>query len=758
MNDTGMFPRICHYLVLALALPLALACALGPAPASDPATLRPAGGGDEAPLVVWLPQESHPGGDQYDSRLDKPVRFWRAGLSLAEVFAGVADQTGVDIGFWPPGDENERVRVNLYLNPNQPPSLRELMAQLSWVVDCAFAYRSAPEGAEPPTYHLLSTSVAGGAESRLEEDRAATMAAFRQQWESRLPERQAVAARLAEYGEALRLSREELIARYRGVDDRLLVTMLDPARRASLGFVLGLDGEVYETLLDGERVTLEWGNLTSEQQGLLNACLRVLPRRGRGPNAPAGGQGGAAAAMPEIGRVRVESLNSGRLILYGETETGDADRPRGMPGAVARQLLMPAAAGELLPDEVVSLRRALGETMSEEEARALNRAEGRVWTERMRARGEQRTREAAEASLAGQRPLSPEAEARLSSFTLPIGRSTPYALWQIQEAVAAASGMHVVSDCFYQPNRSLERGLELLYPDREPEMTGLLALQISCLSPEDPAMLIWGVPGDHRAGWEWHDAGEFLRFRSASRDLWRASTVPPEILARIDTQVAPYLDPAVASNVPESTVEVQMDLEEISAIAAALSSLQVEHGWRVTYGDPAEKASAYRQSLTSTLLMGVAGEVDVLRVLGTFSGSQWQQLRESGLNVGRDLTPGQRSALGFSEEGGRPSAEVRGPGPPPAMPGMGRGLPLWGRRGDLSGTVIRLLGERPPDARPPQRDPDRFRQRGGQVEESHYLEVRTGDHPPFVYPLPRALRVTLTTPSSIPPRGGASQD
>ena len=763
MNDTGIFPRIRHYLVLALALPLVLACALGPAPASDPATLRPASGGDEAPLVVWLPQESHPGGDQYDSRLDKPVRFWRAGLSLAEVFAGVADQTGVDMQFWPLGDENERVRVNLYLNPDQPPSLRELMAQLSWVVACAFAYRSAPEGAEPPTYHLLSTSIAGGAESRLEEDRAATMAAFQQQWESRLPGRQAIADRLAEYEMALGLSRDELIARYRGADDRLLVTMLDPGRRAAVGFALGVESDVRERLLDGGEVTLEWDDLTSEQQELLSTAFEQSPlmRRGRG-----GRRGPRAGGFSpaDIGQVRIAGLNRGGLRLIGETETVDADRPQMVSGAFAAQFLMPAAEGELMPDEVVSLRRALGETVSEDDARSLSREQGRARMEEMRARGEQRTREAMEASLAGRRPLSPEAEARLSSFTLPIGRGTPYTLWQIQEAVATASGMHVVSDCFYQPPQSLERGLELLYPDREPEMTGLLALQISCLSPEDPGMLIWGVPGDHRAGWEWHDAGEFLRFRSASRDLWRASMVPQVVLARIDSQVAPYLETAVASNGSESTVEVQMDLEEISAIAAALGNLQVEHGWRMTYGDPAEKASAYQQSLRSTLLMVVAGEADVLRVLGTFSGSQWQQLRESSINAGRDLTPGQRSALGFSEAtpesgapgGPRPAAGGSGPAGRPGMGGMGRGGPRSGRRGDPSDTVIRLLGERPPDARPGRGGPGRFRR--GRAQESYYLEFRAGEEIADVYQIPRALRVTLTTPSPILLPGGASED
>ena len=765
MNIKLPVRRARHLVGLSLALALVSVCALFSAPATELTAPGSADPAEAAPLVVWLPHESHVGGDQYDSRLEAPVHFWRAGLSLAEVFAGVADQTGVEIGFWPPGDQNERVRVNLYLNREEPPSLRELIAQLTWVTDCAFAYRKAPDDADAPIYYLLSTSVAGGAESRIEEDRAATMAAFRQQWESRRPERQAVVDRLGEYAEALGLSREELIARYRGVDDRLLVTILDPSRRAAVGFALGLESDVYERLFDGEEVTLAWDELTSAQQKLLSASFEQSSWMGRGRGGRRGPRAGGFSPA-DLGQVRVLGLNWGALRLIGETDTVDTDRPQRVSGAFAGQLLMPAAEGELMPDEAVSLRRALGETMSEDDARSIFREQGRARMAEMRAWGEQRTREALEARIAGQRPLSPEAEARLSSFTLPIGGETPYALWQIQEAVAAGSGMHVVSDCFYQPPQALRRGLQLLYPDGEPEMTGLLALQISCLSPEDPSMLIWGVAGDHRAGWEWHDAGSFLRFRSASRDLWRASMVPQAVLARIDSQIAPYLDSAVASDSSESAVEVQIDLKEISSVAPALSNLQAEHGWRVIYGNPAEKASAYQQSLRSTLLVVVAGEVDVLRVLGTFSGSQWQQLRESGLNVGRDLTPGQRSALGFFEAtaesgapgGPSPAVAGRGPGGRPGRGGMaGRGLRLRGR-GDPSDTLIRLVDEPPPGPRLRGGGRGRFQRLRGRAEESYYLEIKTGDRPAEVYQIPRALRVTLTTPTPIPPPAAATED
>ena len=95
--------------------------------------------GGAAGPVPWAPSESWEGGRQYDPRLEKTVRFWGAGMPLRDVFAGVKEQTGVEIGFWPAGDVNERVCVNLYLNPEKPPTLRELMAQLGWVMDCGFS-------------------------------------------------------------------------------------------------------------------------------------------------------------------------------------------------------------------------------------------------------------------------------------------------------------------------------------------------------------------------------------------------------------------------------------------------------------------------------------------------------------------------------------------------------------------------------------------------------------------------------------------
>ena len=75
----------------------------------------------------WMPQESWPGGQHYDARLDRPVKVWLTGTPLARVFASIQQQTGVAIGFFPADDDNARICVNVYLNPAHPPTLRDLM-------------------------------------------------------------------------------------------------------------------------------------------------------------------------------------------------------------------------------------------------------------------------------------------------------------------------------------------------------------------------------------------------------------------------------------------------------------------------------------------------------------------------------------------------------------------------------------------------------------------------------------------------------
>lgn len=108
-------------------------------------------------LQPWNPSLSSQGQPGYDARLDEPVKFWQPGITLAEVFASIRQQTGVTLGFFPADDENQRVRVHLFLNPGEPPSLRSLLVQLAWVTDCSF---SEAEQDGQIAYYLMATSIA----------------------------------------------------------------------------------------------------------------------------------------------------------------------------------------------------------------------------------------------------------------------------------------------------------------------------------------------------------------------------------------------------------------------------------------------------------------------------------------------------------------------------------------------------------------------------------------------------------------------
>ena len=109
MPDSGRRQLPCALLVLAgmaamlwPVKPCRLAAATG---AVDTFPAAQATGTPE--FAFWNPSESHPGGSQYDDRLDMPVEFWHTGLSLTELFGRVREQTGVTVACYPPGDQNE---------------------------------------------------------------------------------------------------------------------------------------------------------------------------------------------------------------------------------------------------------------------------------------------------------------------------------------------------------------------------------------------------------------------------------------------------------------------------------------------------------------------------------------------------------------------------------------------------------------------------------------------------------------------------
>ena len=112
----------------------------------------------------------------------------------------------------------------------------------------------------------------------------------------------------------------------------------------------------------------------------------------------------------------------------------------------------------------------------------------------------------------------------------------------------------------------------------------------------------------------------------------------------------------------------------------------------------------------------------------------------------------------YAPGGASPAVAGRGRAGRPGRGGMaGRG-PRFRGRGDPSDTLIRLVDERPPGRRFRGGGPGRFRGWRGQAEESYYLEFRAGEEITDVYSIPRALRVTLTMPTPIPPPDAGPED
>ena len=82
-------------------------------------------------FAPWSPGGSGTG----DPRLDQTVSLWKAGITVAEVLEAAHAQTGVSIRPSSSDGLENRLRVTVYLNPQNPPRLGELLAQLAWVTD-----------------------------------------------------------------------------------------------------------------------------------------------------------------------------------------------------------------------------------------------------------------------------------------------------------------------------------------------------------------------------------------------------------------------------------------------------------------------------------------------------------------------------------------------------------------------------------------------------------------------------------------------
>jgi len=594
--------------------------------ATPPPTQHPA-------LAQWLPSESYPGGKQSDPRLGQPVRLWGAGVPLLkQVFQSIHEQTGVQIGFWPPGDMNERVCVNLYLNPDKPPSLRELMAQLAWVTDCAFAWSKADVGCH---YALLSTSMGDGAIERLldEADRV-QKERNRAQLEIQQELRDRTIERIGDLRQALRVPRDQLITRYKGKDDLLLLAMFDPARRAASEFLTTLDEGDLAKIQPGETLERDWRDWTPEQRTLLREAMQPSIAHWR--------LGGASEDWHDWGRLE-QRLSTVGVEFFSGALGGGVAVPTGpgsgrIIGVPFPQLVVDNSIDgldESYLESQAALRRALGEKLDLAEIMAQER-------ERSASRARARRQQQAQEQLQRQRRLREDSEALLASIPLPLDIERPFALWQLQELVASRSGLHIVSDCLWQPERPLRPGLERLYADSQPELTALAVVRAATVA-QGPGIAETvalyrdlGVTKltENSVSWEWGDAGQFLHFRDRRRDACREVFLPEEALNVLDSWVDAELPDDETDSQPEVTVP--LDPRACGRVFALLSGPQARYGWYLTYGDPSEWRNAYRNAFREQFRRVIEDE-HFYRLVARLTDEQWELLSTVGLRWGRDV-------------------------------------------------------------------------------------------------------------------------
>jgi len=632
--------RMATAVVMALLLTASVAL---PAASEQPGAPPP-------PFEQWLAGESYSGGKQSDPRLDQPVRFWGAGMPLKQVFESIHQQTGVQIGFWPPGDMNERVCVNLYLNPDKPPSLRELMAQLAWVTDCAFAWERGGGGCR---YALLSTSIGSSARDALLKEKQETLARARELREERnrqaaLQNRTRLRAKFAEVRDAVALPRDELVRRYSGKDDLLLLALLDPGRRAIVEFVLGLTEDDIGLLLDGVPVQYEWSSLSAEERSLTKTAF-LRAHAGNWDTEEVQRQAASGTfdwdRDPPIS-VFIGGSDSGGLGIGARLPDGETHTKRPFVSAGARLV---ETGDTWLPEETTALRRALGERITEEQERQfIEETDSQIELARRR----QGAEEVIDRSPATWGRLSTEAKGVLDALPLPEVEGRTVALWQVQEVVAARSGYHIASDCFWQPTRDLNSRRELIHPDSREPLTALLALQLSSAAFDDRYSLLWEREegNEDAVAWEWGDAGPFLRFRSTSRDVWRASFLPESVLRGITAWWEPQLTSACYSDAAPAEIETELDPRAVARVTSSVDELddiwggfRVRYGGRLCYGDPSDVREAYATAARAALCEPLAGQRWGFRIFVGFTDEQWERIRGEGLRCERDLRPEQRS-------------------------------------------------------------------------------------------------------------------
>jgi len=580
-------------------------------------------------LTPWLPGESYQGGEQFDERLEKPVRFWRAAAPLQDVFTDLSGQTGVSLSFWPPQTDEPRVPVTLYLNPQKPPSLREVMAQLAWVTGCAFALS---DGVDGRAYYLLGTSAGRGVAEKLSSQQQAQQEQFRAAWQTRQDtQREDASRQLTETKAALALSDGEAIARYRGKNDALLLNLLDHPRRAAVTLLAGLPDDDVGQLLNGSGgLTRDWSGWSPDQQAAIKQALSA------DENWPA-----------EVTiTITVDPMRGGALTAHapGQQRRRPVGRVTGL-----------LSSGDVTGRNQIALLRLVGEIQTPEQEDAVRKQQQDARQADRAAQQEQFAQRRVEA-LAATRTLSEGKAKLLTSLSLPdLDGSAD--LWKLQEAVAKATGLHVVSDCFWPPRFGGPRQRNV-----EKVTNTLEALSSACAPTagfpgpgfgggRGPG---GGAPGPGPGGGgatdlsvRWGDAGTFLRFRSQSPDMWRGALLPADVLAQLDAWLEPAVSASSSAAPPPGDTPLSSDLEKVSWLAGRLNDLQARLGGTIPYEDPSEPKGARRQELRRGALAQIAFTMPLLRLLASFTLEQWARARADGLRWGYDLTPDQQASDGL---------------------------------------------------------------------------------------------------------------
>jgi len=598
--------------------------------------------GLNAPAVVfWTAGASYPTEPLADARLDKPVQFWRTAIPMAEVATAIKEQTAVEMRFWPPDDVNQRIRVNLYLNAKSPPTLRDLMAQLAWVLDCSFACTEH----DLRVYYLLGS----GAGQGIEEEIAADEQSQSRARQRRLEEYEVkLRFRAEEYRTALALSRGQLIETYRGVDDRLLFDLLDSSARAAAQFVISLSAEQLHALVVQQRCDLPWADLSPQQRALIAGAF---------------GYSGFSE-----GSIITLVHRSGATVYLQAEEVGRAVRTlfsRDIPFSVP---------------EHIRFRTDLGEKVSEEDRQGLFAGEAQRRNAEETEVAKRRDRYGAEAL--SKLALSVRNRNRLLAARLAWDPEREYAPWQVQEAVATLTGLNVISDCFYQPTRRIY-GFDVLDPEyqaqeraREARLQELLG-SYPALNDDEPR----GVPEEVRSefdrlqepspasfpvlywlvrmyqdganrnlssarhdpwGWEWGSAGDFLYARSSYRDLLRGAMLPEGSLSRLPVGEEVSRGTAESSAPPPAPLP-NRTIEEAARFIHPLHDLQVELGPQLIYEDPSTRAGLRSLRRRAQYAHALREALPLLRLLAILSERQWHRLRRSGLNCEYNLTPAQQA-------------------------------------------------------------------------------------------------------------------